>query len=611
MNHSNRLSTHRALLERGRWSSAATAASTGADLPDGSWGHSATWLRRRPAHGDALVVFGGELLTPGVLGSTRARDEQWGGGARLWRLDDETRRWARVAPDQGSAAPPARRQHAAAAWAGALVVSGGMGPSGSAVGDLWTAELSTDGGAARWSASGLEPRWGDVLSRHGHTLVAASTGVLLFGGRMAPLTAARSARAPRSPAEQPMAAAATADGDPRDDGSELTAMNDVWLLEPLGGASAQPQAAAPADDEFVATGPRPLWRMTRLEREVEVGCAVRRVEPISTEAGTPLSTALGAQGAAMPCGRSAHSAHWYVGPMGGGGGGGGGGGCGAGCMLVFGGLSQLSTPLGDLWLYRVKEPRETHKGGAAAAAAAAAADDGPAGWKLVRPAKGSERPPPRSSHAACLWDHGLYVFGGESAAAAASDETGGAGGARGGRLWRFELRSLRWTAMYTAAGGAVPPGFFGATLSAPKAQQPRQEEAEEAEDEETQQQQQQAGQRQANELLLLGGTHAPAQAAGPLVGGMTTWRWVLGVTCWPGCPYAMSCDTEAARCVCDFGAACHAVPLELHASDYGASLSLFGRAWAMVGISCVGALVGATAQRVSSIILKRRAYADI
>ena len=64
--------------------------------------------------------------------------------------------------------------------------------------------------------------------------------------------------------------------------------------------------------------------------------------------------------------------------------------------------------------------------------------------------------------------------------------------------------------------------------------------------------------------------------------------------------------------MCDLGtASCHAVPLELHASDYGASLSLFAKAWAMVGISCVGAIVGATAQRVSSVILRRRAYADI
>ena len=156
------------------------------ETPSSSWGHTASWLG-----GSSLLLFGGELLTPGPLGSLRADDSA--GGARLLRMElaaSAEQRWARV-PSAEAPEPPPRRQHAAAVWQDQLVVTGGLGGGGTGVGDLWSMMPTADG-RARWAASGLEAAWSHVLARHGHVLVPTPSGLLLFGGRMAPARPCRS-----------------------------------------------------------------------------------------------------------------------------------------------------------------------------------------------------------------------------------------------------------------------------------------------------------------------------------------------------------------------------------------------------------------------------------
>lgn len=151
------------------------------DTPSSSWGHTTTWLGS-----SSLLLFGGELLTPGPLGSLRADDAA--GGARLLRMEltaSAEQRWARV-PSAEAPEPPPRRQHAAAVWEGQLVVAGGLGGGGTGVGDLWSMVPTADG-RARWATSGLEAAWSQTLARHGHALVPTPSGLLLFGGRMAPV----------------------------------------------------------------------------------------------------------------------------------------------------------------------------------------------------------------------------------------------------------------------------------------------------------------------------------------------------------------------------------------------------------------------------------------
>ena len=71
------------------------------ETPSSSWGHTASWLG-----GSSLLLFGGELLTPGPLGSLRADDSA--GGARLLRMElaaSAEQRWARV-PSAEAPTPP-------------------------------------------------------------------------------------------------------------------------------------------------------------------------------------------------------------------------------------------------------------------------------------------------------------------------------------------------------------------------------------------------------------------------------------------------------------------------------------------------------------------------
>ena len=101
---------------------------------------------------------------------------------------------------------------------------------------------------------------------------------------------------------------------------------------------------------------------------------------------------------------------------------------------------------------------------------------------------------------------------------------------------------------------------------------------------------------------------------------MTVWRLGLrdvdlalrdGGGCWPGCKFAEVCDLAAEVCTCEAGAACGPPPLQLRTSDYAAAGRAVAQAWAIVGVSVVGALLGAAAQRSGAMQLKRNRYRHV
>ena len=484
-------------------------------------------------------------------------------------------------------------------------------------------------------------------------------------------------------------------------------LNDLWLLRPV--AAAAPVSAA---ELTAAGGTRPRWRLTKLEADSEVGCDTSsgdRLDDAGPDASA--STALkpeappliafgggvggavgGAATGSAPCGRAFFAAHWYSNSNSHAGGSHavgaaarGGGGinavCGeGGCMLVHGGLTQGGRPRGDLWAYGVL-PSKARRGAAGAELeeeegrhVAAGMPEGRvkpgveggeqpweqggggaawrgAAWRLVRPAAGSDAPPPRAAHASALWGKGLFVYGGEGQAV-------GSYHPRGGRLWRFDLASLRWTALLPGgaggAGGAattpLPPRVLSAAslLAYTPAYTPVAASAAAS-------QQRAAGGAggaggagaegvpeggvpEGGVLLLLGGTeggsHTAAAATRTATGGeggeggaaavaarrMTVWRLGLrdvelalgdGGGCWPGCKFAEVCDLAAGVCICEAGATCGPPPLQLRTSDYAAAGRAVAQAWAVVGVSVAGALLGAAAQRGGALLLKRSRYRHV
>ena len=132
-------------------------------------------------------------------------------------------------------------------------------------------------------------------------------------------------------------------------------------------------------------------------------------------------------------------------------------------------------------------------------------------------------------------------------------------------------------------------------------------------------------------LLLLGGTeggYIPLEggshtataatrgeggAAAVAAGRMTVWRLSLrdGGGCWPGCKFAEVCDLAAEVCICEAGATCGPLPLQRRASDYAAAGRAVAEAWALVGVSVAGALLGAAAHRGGALLLKRNRYRHV
>ena len=71
------------------------------------------------------------------------------------------------------------------------------------------------------------------------------------------------------------------------------------------------------------------------------------------------------------------------------------------------------------------------------------------------------------------------------------------------------------------------------------------------------------------------------------------------------------CDLAAEVCICEAGAACAPPPLQLRSSDYAAAGRAVAHAWAIVGVSVVGALLGTAAQRGGALLLKRNRYRHV
>ena len=84
-----------------------------------------------------------------------------------------------------------------------------------------------------------------------------------------------------------------------------------------------------------------------------------------------------------------------------------------------------------------------------------------------------------------------------------------------------------------------------------------------------------------------------------------------GGGCWPGCKLGEVCDLAAEVCICEAGAACAPPPLQLRSSDYAAAGRAVAHAWAIVGVSVVGALLGTAAQRGGALLLKRNRYRHV
>ena len=248
-------------------------------------------------------------------------------------------------------------------------------------------------------------------------------------------------------------------------------------------------------------------------------------------------------------------------------------------MLLLGGSSHGGARLADLWYLPVSPawlaPDAVGEpwGGATAAAAAAAAP--PLAWRQLTPLDGGVGwVEPRSSHAALLHEGSLYTIGGE------------AGG--GGTLWRLDLRTdirtLGWSVTYSppSANHPLPGAGASLVLLKPAPSTPR-----------------------VPQLLLLGGQRAAADGA-----GLALWRFELGARCGDAngtracdADGGTQCDESSGDCVCSPGAACdpiranaHRIVDRLRRLATPPALESVSAAWAIVGASFVGALLGNLAQ---------------
>ncbi|XP_040382858.1 F-box/kelch-repeat protein At1g51550 [Oryza brachyantha] len=152
-------------------------------IPSGRFGHSCSLV------GDSLVLFGG------INDQGQRLNDTWIGQI----ICEESHRmrisWRLL--EVGPHAPPPRGAHAACCVDDKfIVIHGGIGLSGSRLGDTWLLDLSNGLRSGSWHQIGdTEPL---PLSRSGHTLTwIGGSRMVLFGGR----------------------------------GSEFDVLNDVWLLD--------------------------------------------------------------------------------------------------------------------------------------------------------------------------------------------------------------------------------------------------------------------------------------------------------------------------------------------------------------------------------------------
>jgi len=142
-------------LECDRWAIIDAREKVRGESPRARWGHSMHVLASngQSARARVLLSFGGEVLYPGPLASTRT-DE-------LWSFDQHMR-WRLLHPSS-AVSPSARRLHAATVIDGGdtLLLSGGLGRDGWPIPELWTLKLnssSASGGAAPAQAE-LSAAW--------------------------------------------------------------------------------------------------------------------------------------------------------------------------------------------------------------------------------------------------------------------------------------------------------------------------------------------------------------------------------------------------------------------------------------------------------------------
>jgi hypothetical protein len=339
-----------------------------------------------------------------------------------------------------------------------------------------------------------------------------------------------------------------------------------------------------------------------------------------------------------PCARHGHSAHLYAGRVGtlpgswcspdGGK---------VGCLLVFGGADAASTRLDDLWLLAV-DPRWARPRDVVEATP-------PLSWRALLPAHTGAVPAPRAFHASVLAGGTLYVIGGEvqralpQARPVAGPLRGGGGGAasghfrpaRGGAgddsvLWTLDLPSLRWTAMYAAGDGAPRPGAGAAAVlasvrwSSVVAAANAADRADAADGAYDAEEGVGGAAPPAGPRTASASARAPAPARDSilLIGGagsdhgesaMPMWLYPLGRPCvgpppdsLQGCSRGEACDGATGECVCAAtGAAppckpARGPPPPLLEVEDGA-MRMIGHAWALVGMSVVGASVGGWAAR--------------
>ncbi|KAK4479225.1 hypothetical protein RD792_014736 [Penstemon davidsonii] len=138
-------------------------------IPSGRFGHSCVALGD-----DFLVLFGG-INDNGIR-----QNDTWIGQVTVHQRLGITLSWRLL--DIGSIAPPPRGAHAGCSIDNkTMLIHGGIGPSGTRLGDTWILNLSEDLCFGTWTEIVARPC---PLSRSGHTVThVGGTQTVLFGGR--------------------------------------------------------------------------------------------------------------------------------------------------------------------------------------------------------------------------------------------------------------------------------------------------------------------------------------------------------------------------------------------------------------------------------------------
>ena len=634
-------------------SSAAHAASSDFNaaalvLPPGAWHHAhmdphhtpmALWGASAIAqHNETALFFGGEA----PLGLARHRSDG------LWAINLTSPTLDMRPVAHVGRGPAARRQHTAAPLPdGEMLVVGGAGESGTPLSEAWT----WASGSSTWVPSGLEPS--ALLARAGHTMTALpapagpvylrganDAAFVIFGGLTTSRVAALMRRAPSSetsPAEY--VAAAAADAAEPDAGS--VALNDLVLLS-RGARRTWRYTPLSIPDEISCSANGPLPRPTTWRRTADTPGGALQPDPVGgfggaspwavaeiglldpttlSEAEAAAMQAASAARAHRPCGRSGHSAHLYTGRIAGvpptactrvaAVDSDGRGASGVGCLLIYAGGASSdhgqrggAFRLDDLWILPIDSSWARTRDAPRVPSTLP--------WLVLRPsvARGALAPP-RSSHAAVLHKEYLFTIGGEAARTAAGGPADVALSVDEYAMWQLHLPSLVWTPIHAAsATGAhgLPRPSAGmtallASLAVPSPPSPPHDEIYNSTDVPV----------AAPAIMLLGGAATNDDAH------LALWVYRLGLPCSGqrnstrtvgegeqeeeegyGCPRGQQCDATSGVCLCADGlpptphtVGCIRKPSPPAGLTFKpGAWRMVGDAWAIVGMSAVGGLVG-------------------